>query len=243
MELCTAKAYHIFTWCDAFMDSTIMESFFGTKRSRLIPGTKLYFDLSESTTPTDKSGYGSTATGTNTTVTPTGQVFDGATSYMAVTPSTAVNIRTPPISIFSWVNVTSGAATGYIFSKNTSAATDMQFGHYYSNSDGKIYMNLDGSGTGRGNTTAISPNTWVMAGFVWDGVTIQPYLNGVPNGTSANIAAFTLTQTGAATNIGRRAPNNVLFNGSIGEIWLINRAPSSGEVFSLYTKTRMRYGV
>lgn len=109
-----------------------------------------------------------------------------------------------------------------------------------------------GVNTTSGRSSAVSANDvplgqWVHVAGVWNGSTIQTYINGVADGTSANRTG-TLPSYTSDTNIGIRATCSseyslqhlTALNGKIDELAVYDRALSSSEITAHFRRSANR---
>lgn len=167
--------------------------------------------------------------------------FNGGGGYGSVSNTPSIDITTAPFSCFAWIKPDSASpTTGYIFSKNITALSDMQYGMYWSTS---LALNvvLNSSTQTIGGT--VPSGVWSLVGFAVDGVNLFQYINGKYLLAPVTYSTFPLTERSTGIEIGRRKTNNALFKGSMGEIWIIKDALKLSGVHDLFNETAWKYGV
>ena len=157
--------------------------------------------------------------------------FDGS-DYVDKSDNFGLDIIARPMSLFAWINITSGSSTGYLFCRNDVGFNDVQYGMYWSTDDDYLISVLEGTDRVFSAGSSIPVGSWHHVGFTWasDG-TVQNYVDGVASGSSASY-------TGALTSrptisIGRRV-NSVYITAQIDLPIVYNRAPSASEIALLY---------
>ena len=142
-----------------------------------------------------------------------GLKLDGTDDYLYSMNSPQVDITTPPIHLQALIKVNAGATTGWIMSKNTSAANDCQYGLLYNTANSTIDAYFNGTAVATTSTASITTGKWYMVSVDYDGVIAQCYINGNANGSAAS---YTATLTSAPYfRIGRRETAAQYFNGWI----------------------------
>ena len=91
---------------------------------------------------------------------------------------------------------------------------------------------------------SVNTNTWNNVVVTWNGSTGNGYFNGVDRGVLNNNVAAAL-QTGYVSTIGATASgaSSHLFEGSISQTFVYNRAISAAEVLQNYNATKTRFGL
>lgn len=170
------------------------------------------------------------------------KVLNGSSSYGTLVSSQSLDITSAPLSIFAWLKMDASAGDTYIFIKNTSAVTNIQYSLRYDTTNQRIFAGLESGVRGNSaNNTVLKGGDWVFGGFVWDGTNVPHYINGKPSGTVGSYSGSLTSRT--YTRIGRRETASGYFKGSIGELWLFNSLLSPQDVLDLYNSTCAEYGV
>ena len=198
----------------------------------------------------DRSGAGNTGTLTSGPVITEGKLgqalsFDGSDDNVAL-GATGVNI-TGDISITAWINPRSyggglrgsilnnggfSPTTGYRFNvDNTNVSNGIGFGI---NTTGTINVDYFVSAA-----SSVSLNTWQMVAVTFSdsGDSVNFYVNGVNKGTRT--LSTSISSSAVAASIGsRNGMNDRVFDGSLDEVRLYNRALTEAEIKSLYNASR-----
>jgi hypothetical protein len=167
--------------------------------------------------------------------------FDGMSNYVEVASSANLKVS-GPFTIEGWINY-HGTPNVYsgdsIVAKGVDAETAGDWAITVSeNSKLRPHVNAGGGWHYFDCNTVLNPDTWYHIAMVYDGVHLQGYVNGVPDGSvDANGAVQT---TDNALRIGAYAPVNgtaskAYFRGQIDELSLYSRALSNSEIAALYS--------
>lgn len=183
--------------------------------------------------------------GTDTTVTYSssygkfgqGALFNGTSSKVSIGTASTTNI-TGDLTVGAWIKPTdfgggnlgrifdrgSNGNGGYILLLNNSTATAaLRF---------VAYNFITPTGINSANS-AISTGTWNHVVAVRSSSVVTLYVNGVVTGTPANLG--TITSNTDTAYIGDVGDGSRIFNGSIDDLFIMDRALSSTEVSKLYS--------
>lgn len=169
--------------------------------------------------------------------------FDGIDDYIIGNSTNLSVASTNKLTIASWINVNQLAtapAASKIFTHTNNAATGDQQYALSINSNGSIYF-LAGNGAFENNGANLSPtgqiqsNTWVHLAVVVSVDSVKLYFNGnvvmsKPENDNFPINPVDLFVFSSSTN----ATFNKLFNGSIDDTGIWNRALTQCEISALY---------
>ena len=161
-------------------------------------------------------------------------VLDGTNDYILVNSQANILSKTAYTKI-AYFYVTNFANANNIISGGFSG--QHAFWLFSSN---KLYSGHNGAwSTVTGNTT-LSLNTWYFGAVTYtDSSGWKLYLNGIPDGTSADITTFTGNQE---VSIGSYGAGNY-FAGRIASVQIYNRALSDTEILQNFNATKRRYGL
>jgi len=188
-------------------------------------------DLTDSTSNNnDGTNYGSTYNDS-------GRVdgardFDGVDDYVDCGNDPSLNI-TDEITIEAWIYVNSGAATGYIISKNSAGVSDLQYAIYWYSTQKCLYSYLEGSACAVSAENSVLTEKWYHIVMRYDKTDVRFYINGELSGTPY-AKTDSITGNDFSVNIGRRKPNNYFFNGIIDEVRIYNKALSGDWINQSY---------
>jgi hypothetical protein len=146
--------------------------------------------------------------------------------------SSAAELANKPISVSFWTknDVVPAQFDGHLGKTNGSSWT--QGWGFFFNSASEIRFFIEGWSTNVAFAT-INPQQWNHVVGVWDGTTIQIYVNGVA-GTSDTYSG-TMT-TSNPFEIGRLGTDAFNIDGQIDDVRIYNRALSLAEVKALYSE-------
>lgn len=188
----------------------------------------------------DYSGYGHNEVNSQGLSSATGESgqangaynFNGTTSRINATYTTALNIARPGMTMSAWVNIeTIGSSTRAILSRNSPYLLWIE-------PDNSLRSGLSAGGSWYWSSTApgtLPLNQWIFVTVTYDGTTRNTYLNGAHVTTDTSLTGNIITNT-IALNIGYDAccGSRYYFDGSMDDIRLYNRALSDQEVGQLY---------
>ena len=170
--------------------------------------------------------------------------LDGTDDYISIDAQSQIDITTAPLSIFVWIKLGDKVASGYLFSKNLVGAGDVQYALIWDgwNFGKRISANLEGAIKAQSAENSIlSQQLWYFVGFTWDGTNVKCFINGSQSGSTGTYSGSLTTRVNCA--IGRRAPDNIHFDGLIDNVMIFNTAKTVEEAKSIYEITRGKYGV
>jgi Concanavalin A-like lectin/glucanases superfamily len=181
-------------------------------------------------------------------------VFNGINQYIINnTDLSSFFNNSLPVSFFIWMSPSSSGQIVSELGTNSinSAWRDgqIEFKLSGSSSSGSFYLRTWG-GYGQSVISPVVPiNSWYYIGLTHDGNTLNTYLNGVNIGTTTYIRSapynngytlyyglFNLCSTNQIGVTGYSA-------GKLGSFELYNRALSSGEIVTLYSGSKSRFGL
>lgn len=179
-------------------------------------------------TQTGSSGYYSTGR-----VGPWSGMFDGATDGISISNSASLNTLTGSFTISHWIKTTAATVQMYTIS-NAGSSNGYRFGL----SGGKIAF-LVGNGSTYTETTcgskAVNDGTWHMISGVFNlsgANQFSCYLDGAIQANVSLPSSYSGMQTNAP-GIGK-PPCCQIFNGSLDDIRIYNRALSAAEIQEMY---------
>ena len=189
----------------------------------------------------DSSGNGNTGTLVNMSQTTSpvlgkiGQALylNGINQYISTGQQILPNTPSA-FTMSAWVNIKSFGA-GIIMAENTSAPYFTGGILTHTAGGNKFYFSVDGFGSSAYSNSTPTNGTWYHVVGVYDSTSATQkevlYVNGVLQTVTANATAFGLS--GNTVTIGARY-SDILFNGSIEDARIYNRALSAQEVQELY---------
>jgi hypothetical protein len=200
-------------------------------------------DKGQGTIANDSSGQGNNGVFGNTPIWTTGRIggalkFDGVNDYV----NFGKNIpQTSTLSAFAWIKHVPDSSNRCILSRGGySDGWRLCIDQVSFNSNPWLQLTC-GSDTApsininRYDVQLTSSDTWQHVGWTWDGTTARLYLNGqeIESGTNASCTNLGIKDTSESlkAGIGRY---QYLFNGTIDEIRLYDRALTSNEVKNIY---------
>ncbi|MEA3295898.1 MAG: LamG domain-containing protein, partial [Patescibacteria group bacterium] len=155
---------------------------------------------------------------------------------------------TDAITVSAWVKRTSDTPIGWKTplhrGPNTSVGSSMFFIGLEEGANYQIVSTIGAGSPGIGWTpgaTGVTAqlDTWYYVVNSWDGIIAKVYVNGVKKTEYALASADFVTDPSAVTRIGASGDaTGYLFNGSIDDVRIYNRALSAGEVEMLYDRGR-----
>ena len=198
----------------------------------------------------DSSGSGNTGTLANGPTWTTGKVskavsFDGSNDYVSV-PYTSKLAPASAVSFGAWFKVINKANSQVIISKTESGGYNIGL----NNSSGACASSTSVCGlVNVGGTyypvdyavSNLSNDTWYRADVTYDNETVKLYLNAVivasntnPSGNISYTENNTLCVGSEASGVAPGTCVGALFNGSIDDVRIYNRALSAQDVADLY---------
>ena len=169
--------------------------------------------------------------------------FDGTTSYVSIPNSASLNISGSQMSMGAWFttpNVTAGYSfllkkqtPGYSLVLRQDGALEADIFH---NTSGFCYSTCASS--------KLNPNTWYDAVVTYaQGQSTKIYLNGILNATCAdpwNMSVGFVSSPLQLGVLGWWGSNNVYFNGTMDEVWVVNRSLAATDVLNQYNAGRAK---
>jgi hypothetical protein len=141
----------------------------------------------------DRSGKGNdvtwanfAGTGASGLVIEDGKVFrrlDGTDDFGSMVNTASIDITSAPLAVFATVRIAVGAGSGYIFSKFATAWDSSQYCMYWDNTNKKIAPLLENVARGSSASNTVLEGNWYDVGFIWDGVNVRIYINGIQSGS------------------------------------------------------------
>lgn len=143
--------------------------------------------------------------------------LDGVNDIFNLVNTPSIDITSAPLAVFATFSIKAGSNNGWLFTKNLSEASDVQFGLYciYS-SNGTISAYLEGASYGIGQSGVISADTWYNVGWIWDGTNVKIYINCVQSGNTGTYEGLLTSKPNV--RIGCRANNAIYLNGKIATV-------------------------
>ena len=199
------------------------------------------FEEGAGTSTTDLSGHGLTGTLTNGPVWTAGKYgeglrFDGGDDYVNLGNPTGLHL-TGSMTISAWIY--SSAFPGddaAVVSKRGTGENGFQLDTTVDTGPRTIGFKLTNSASGpmfRYGATPLQLNSWYFVTGVYNAAagTLEVYLNGqLDNGTLIGTITSAQINSSLNVNIGRRASGAFLFNGTIDDVRIYNRALSPAEI-------------
>lgn len=208
----------------------------------------LYMDMewtTEDATPRmqDLSGRGNHGTITGTTIVPgkVGQARDfnpSTTDRIIVSDSSSLDIGTE-LTVSAWVKTDTIAGNGRIVEKGKLGVSEWEYGLFRLGADVRFNIwKSDGSDHSYATaTSALTVGSWVhVAGTYKKGTATKVYINGVEWASSTTFTGNTAKKT-QSVKIGAREGTSgfsELWDGTIDEVRIFNRALSAAEIATLY---------
>jgi hypothetical protein len=199
------------------------------------------FDEGAGTTIGDSSGHGNTGTLISAPTWTSGKLggalnFNGSSAYVNLGNPSSLS-TSGSVTVSAWVNLANTSGIKTIAGRW--GLPSSQHSYKIASIGGKFYMDVSGSGSGdnylQTNTTLAVGRWYHVVGVYTAGVspTLNVYVNGVlDNGVMTGSVPSSLYVGSSAVEIGRDSTN--LFNGSIDDVRVYNRALSAAEVQALY---------
>ena len=156
--------------------------------------------------------------------------FDGTDDYVDCGNGSSLQITGTAITVSAWINADSFSGNP-TFVANTTASTWAN-GHAIYGTASYIYFTINGYSTNRAQVSTPSSGAWHHIVGVYDGTTIQIYLNATA-GTAASYdqSIGNSANTVLGTNNGE---NGTWCNGKLDEVAIWDSALSSGSVSNIY---------
>jgi len=186
-----------------------------------------HFDEGSGNTTQDYSNYGN-----NGTIRGSALKFDGVDDYVEVPDSASLDI-TDAITIEAWVKPNTATSTQGIYTRGYSEAYSKGVS-FFLTSKGRIKFYL-GNGTDKVVLLAKTPYTtsWTHLVATYDGLTLKVYINGIKDTNEATLSP-PISYYETATYIGQMWMGGNVFNGTIDEVRIYNRALNVTEIEQLY---------
>jgi len=202
-----------------------------------------------------RDAYGHLCTVTGALWKPNGRLFDGD-DHIAIADHAALDVS-PTMTVLVWSNATTPVANYRTF-----------FCHYDLNGQRAWALSGHGSGAGAGygrlqtlasddgsfdaghqydlyTNAVVIDGSWHLFGITWDAGSGILYVDGAaPAQTEATAEISTIHASTADLTIGAQLNSGAAARwiiGTIGEVWLYNRALSSLEIQRNYLATKWRY--
>ncbi len=203
------------------------------------PGLVGYWDLDEGsgTSSYDASGNSNNITLTNSPTRQSGQncksggciSFNGTNNYL--TGGTNSLDITNNFTISAWVKL-GNFNNQYVLTKRAGTGDNYALIYGYLNAN-KFSLWSDFTVNARvALTTAVNDTNWHHIAFTYDGATVNGYLDGALNVTSAQ--SFSLQTNSSTFNVGTSTGVADFLNGSLDDIQIYNKALSATDISNLY---------
>ncbi|HVV25800.1 MAG TPA: LamG domain-containing protein [Candidatus Saccharimonadales bacterium] len=153
--------------------------------------------------------------------------FDGTSGYISV--NDADQLSPSSITVSAWIYPVSGGSGSYdIVSKNGNSEYRYRF-----NSGSRTITVFDRGATNSLSTTATIPfNQWSLVSFTGDSSGLKIYINGQLSRSGGS--AYAPPNTAGKLFIGSYTTTSELFDGSIADVRIYNRALSADEMANIY---------
>jgi len=176
---------------------------------------------------TDKTPYGNDGQNYGATIGSEGASFNGSNNYIVLPYGQNIDPSTNPQSFSFWAKSNNPSLSTMILSTGQNPI----FGNrlYIGTTGGDWEMGIAGSGWGIGSTDVT--NAWTHIAVVMDGSNAKMFINGEFDHQKA-YGSYTFNQN---INMGRHDAS-YYFNGNISNLKIYDRAISTDEIKSLYTK-------
>src|SRR3990167_7539468 len=171
-----------------------------------------------------------------------GSAYDGTGDYIQLS-SAITNLSNNTHSLSAWVNSREySQSINMLFSSAVSGSTDERL-NVYATTTGAIAVFDDYSLTFNTGATTIPVNEWHHVAVVYDYPSQSSiiYLDGISIVTDSSFVQAPSTIGATKMKIGARQSNANVFNGTIDEVILWERALTSAEVLALYNATSNQY--
>lgn len=155
----------------------------------------------------------------------------GATTWLRYTPPSSENFT--QMSWFAWVYVTAGSSTSteeVLFSNELGDPIWVSL--YHNPNVLNIYLGTTNNKGYHTSSDSVPTGSWQFVGFTYNSTYVQPYVAGAASGGDSDTGTITLTSNpwyfGTANN------NRASLNGTLGPVYMFDRAINSTEVSWLY---------
>lgn len=139
-------------------------------------------------------------------------VFNTATTCHATLANTsAIDLTSAPIAVFSTVWIPSASTSAFIFCKYISS---YQYSLYFSSTNQITMYNSTGSNKSS-DSNLVYRNNWINIGWFWDGTTISFYRNGSIYGATQSLSGSLSSVNAAAIGCRLSGTTNFALNGKI----------------------------
>jgi hypothetical protein len=170
--------------------------------------------------------------------------FNGTSSGIRITTTSALNVTTGNFSISSWINPTNFSAARRIYSKQGNQNTN-QFGilQFSTNTSSKLIgsfrNNTSGTSYSITSNADLVASTWQHVVLTRSGTTFALYINGKLDksetlGSVSNLSSDSSASFGAYWDDGSSTFSAGWWLGMIDDFAFFNRTLTGGEVFSIY---------
>jgi glucose/arabinose dehydrogenase/PKD repeat protein/fibronectin type 3 domain-containing protein len=194
------------------------------------------FNEASGTTTADASGNNNTATLLGGPARVAGKYgnalsFDQVNDYLSVPNSSSLNFSGNAATLSMWINPASISGDSVVLGKfwNTNMSSPYyQYGLELSGGKPQFYIGTGTGLAGAGMDTALALNQWTHLAVVFNGLTVQFYVNGTMV-TSKSLAA-NITARGMALRMGADASTQQFYKGLLDNVRIYNRVLSGTEV-------------
>lgn len=179
--------------------------------------------------------YGATATTGVKGITNTAYAFNGVNDYINAGDNGNTDIGLSDFTVAGWVKTTTGGSYKRLLDKNYST------GYCVFINGNRLGMSIAGLYTNNINGKNLNDGEWHHIVVVFNRSTNAVYyVDGVTDGTPTNISSKVAVNLNNATNlwIGYGTTPDGLFNGSIDQVRIYNRALTSDEVLAIYNEEK-----
>jgi len=171
---------------------------------------------------------------------PYGRYFDGNDDKIDCGDDTSLDLTTA-LTIGCWIRTSRADVDQYLAHREDGTLENYRLGIHSTNKIiGVIYV--AGAAKFHLATTVLAQDTWYLAAYTYNKVSIQVYLDGVTDG-APTAEAGNIDNDDVSLVIGLRpaGPDDRQFQGDIGATWIYNRALSAAEILHIYNATKWRY--
>lgn len=223
------------------------------KESGLVLLEKPYRGGVTPTSLVDRSRFGNDGAWTNITATrlPSGLWVagcNGISSEIVVTHSPSIGVRSNDFSLVIWCRTASYTLLPHIFNKGQATLYYTMAIYHIGGKEGEVYCALDGSTAGVVETWStgkvVSDDVWhLLVGTFDRSGNISAFVDAIPYGTPASIAASGLLTSTADLHLGSNFSGANWLNGYLGLPKIYNYVLTQAQIADIFQKERSLFGV
>jgi hypothetical protein len=157
--------------------------------------------------------------------------FDQVNDYLSVPDSSSLNFSGSAATLSMWINPATITGDSEVLGKfwNTNMSSPYyQYGLELSSGKPQFYVGTSTGLAGAGMDTALALNQWTHLAVVFNGLTVQFYVNGTM--VSSKSLAASITARGMALRVGADAAGSQFYKGVLDNLRIYSRALSATEV-------------